>query len=368
MNNIQHDTLFKKMEEWAPVSLAYEWDPVGLQVGNAAEATKKVMITLDVTEAVVDEAAQYGVNLIISHHPLLFKAVQHIDAQSPKGKIIQKLLKYDITVYASHTNLDIAEGGVNDMLASALAVKQTRPLLPTQSESFLKVVVFVPEDYASSMKEALGNSGAGHIGNYSHCSFETDGTGSFKPLEGSNPFIGNPHQVEEVKERRIETIVEENKLSETIQVMKEAHPYEEVAYDVYPVQQSGKTYGLGRIGEVDSPVSLLEFCEHVKSALDMDHLRFAGDENKPIQKVAILGGSGEKYISRALEQYADVYITGDTTFHPVQDAIDAGLAVIDAGHYIEKVMKEHTRKYIINEFPDLDVVVSAVNTNPYQFI
>lgn len=368
MNNIQHDAIFKKMEEWAPVSLAYEWDPVGLQVGDAAEATKKIMMTLDVTEAVVDEAIQYGVNLIISHHPLLFKAVQQIDAQTPKGKIIQKLLKHDITVYAAHTNLDIAEDGINDMLTDALAVKRTRPLLPTQSETLIKVVVFVPANYAVAMKEALGNNGAGHIGNYSHCSFETDGTGSFKPLKGAHPFIGTPHQVEEVEERRIETIVEEKNLSAIIQALKEAHPYEEVAYDLYPVQQSGKTYGLGRVGEIDSPVPLLEFCKHVKSALDIDHLRFVGDENMPIQKVAVLGGSGEKYISQALEQHADVYITGDTTFHPVQDALDAGLAVIDAGHYIEKVMKEHTKKYLTNEFPDLDVVVSAVNTNPYQFI
>lgn len=368
MNSVQHDAVFKKMEEWAPLSLAYDWDPVGLQIGDASHTTKRVMTTLDVTESVVDEAIQYGVNLIISHHPLFFKSIQHIDAQLPKGKIIQKLMKHDITVYASHTNLDVAEGGVNDMLGGALALKQMRPLQPTQSENLIKVVVFVPKDYATSMKEALGNNGAGYIGNYSHCSFETIGTGSFKPLEGSNPFIGTTEKVEEVEECRIETIVEEKDLAEIIQVMKQEHPYEEVAYDLYPVQQSGKTYGLGRFGELDSPLPLLEFSEQVKVAFEIDHIRFAGDSNKPIQKVAILGGSGEKYISQALKQGADVYITGDTTFHPVQEALDSGLAVIDAGHYIEKIMKENTKDFLTNEFPDMNIVVSSVNTNPYQFV
>lgn len=368
MNNFQHEAIIKKMEELAPVSLAYDWDPVGLQVGDAFSTTTKVMTTLDVTESVVDEAIQSGVNLIISHHPLLFKAIQHIDVQHPKGKIIQKLMKHDITVYASHTNLDVAEGGVNDMIGEVLAIKQLRPLLPTQKDALIKVVVFVPKDYANSMKEALGDSGAGYIGNYSHCSFETAGTGAFKPLEGTNPFIGKTDEVEEVEELRIETIVEKKHLSEIIRVMKEVHPYEEVAYDLYPVQQEGKTYGLGRIGELESSVPLLEFSEQVKVALEMDHIRFAGDTKKPIQKVAVLGGSGEKYISHALKQGADVYITGDTTFHPVQDAIDAGIAVIDAGHYIEKIMKESTKEYLSNEFPDLNIVVSSVNTNPYQFV
>lgn len=367
MSEVTHKQIIDTFEQWAPKSLAYDWDPIGLQVGNISQQTKNVLVTLDVFESVVDEAIENDVNLIIAHHPLLFNAVQSIDLNTPKGKIIEKLIKHDITVYAAHTNLDIAEGGVNDLLSDALNLSNVQPLVPFKAEKLFKLVVFVPHTHVEEVRNALSEKGAGFIGNYSHCTFQTAGQGTFMPLEGTNPYIGKQDILEVVEEMKIETIVEESILSDVLEAMQSAHPYEEVAYDVYPLQQTGKTYGLGRVGNLKEPTQFADFIDLVKESFQMKHVRAVGDINKQIERVAIVGGSGEKFIHDALKKKADVYITGDLTFHQAQDAEQLGLLVIDAGHYIEKIMKRGVASFIESSFPGLTVIQSTVNTDPFQY-
>lgn len=368
MTRLKHGDLFQQMEKWAPKSLAYDWDPVGLQVGSSNGETKKVMITLDVTEAVVKEAAEKDVNLIIAHHPLLFKSVQHIDMDTIKGKVIQQLIKHDITVYAAHTNLDVAKGGVNDLLCDALKLDHTENLVPIESEQLFKLAVYVPQTHTESVREALGGAGAGHLGNYSHCTFQTSGTGTFKPLEDADPFIGEKLSSVKVEEHRLETIVREADVAEVLQAMKEAHPYEEVAYDIFLLHQTGEESGLGRVGYLPVEMSLEALCEKVKAAFSLEGLRFVGNPKQKVRKVAVLGGSGEKFVQQAIAQKADVYITGDMTFHAAQDAMEMGFSIIDPGHYVEEIMKKATQNYLQQQFSQLDVIASTTNTNPFQFL
>lgn len=368
MSEIIHQTLFQALEKWAPKSFAYDWDNVGLQVGSKTHVTKNVLVTLDVNDEVVDEAIENGVNVIIAHHPMLFKPLKSIDYNSVKGSLIRKLIKHDITVYASHTNLDVAEGGVNDLLSDALELENVKPLLTTHIEPLIKLAVFTPVDYVQQVVDALSEAGAGHIGNYSHCTFQSAGTGTFKPLEGANPYIGSTNKLEHVDELKIETIVPEPIIDKVVNAMLAAHPYEEVAYDLYPLKNKGKTYGIGRVGLLSQTMKLEQLIHKVKKQLNVNHLRFTGNLTKEVKRVAILGGSGEKFIEAAKNANCDVYITGDITFHHAQDAKELNIALIDAGHYIEQIMKEATKQYIENKFPTLKVIVSKVNTDPFQFL
>lgn len=370
MTNIKNKHIFSSLEKWAPKSLAYDWDNVGLQVGSTNQKVNNILVTLDVLNNTVDEAIDQNIDLIVAHHPLLFKPLNQIDFSTPKGNIIQKLIKNNISVYASHTNLDIAEGGVNDLLSDMLQLQNKKSLIPFRTEKLVKLVVFVPLSHVDDVRQALSDAGAGHIGNYSHCTFQTKGKGTFLPLEGTNPHTGTQNKLEFVDEFKIETIVKEEQLNNVINAMKLSHPYEEVAYDLYPLINEGKAYGLGRIGQLKDTIQLADFCEKVKTALDCETIKVTGDLSKEIKKVAIVGGSGEKFIHQAKQQGADVYITGDMTFHFAQDAMEMGLVVIDAGHYIEKIMKHATKQYLLNEFSndEINVSISKENTNPFQFI
>lgn len=360
--------IFKLMEAWAPQSLAYEWDNVGLQVGTYSKEVKKIMVTLDVLDSVVNEAVEQNVDLIIAHHPLLFKPMSQINLDTYQGRLIQKLISNNISVYAAHTNLDIAEGGVNDLLFDALPLHTKEVLVEAYHEKLFKMVVYVPVSHMEKVSDALSQAGAGHIGNYSHCAFRTEGKGTFKPLEGTNPYIGTQGEIEQVDEVKIETIVPQSVLSQAKSEMILAHPYEEPAYDIYAMENKGKTLGLGRIGRLDKQMTLKELSEQVKEVYQLSHVRVTGDLNKTVEKVAILGGSGEKYFKIAKQKGADVYITGDTTFHAAQDAEKMGLAIIDPGHHVEKVMKQGVKSYLqaqLND-KDIDIIASTLSTDPFK--
>lgn len=368
MNISTHEMIFRMMENWAPKKLAYDWDNVGLQVGSKSDKTKGILVSLDVNEQVVDEAIQIGANLIISHHPLIFKPIKNIDFNSVKGKLLRKIIKSDITIYASHTNLDIAKGGVNDLLAEKLQLNNTEPLVVTDRGKLYKLVVFTPINHVTQVVNTLSNSGAGHIGNYSHCTFQSEGTGTFMPLSDANPYIGRQHELENVEEIKIETIVKDIDLTKTISAMKKAHPYEEVAYDIIALENSGEKLGIGRIGNLSEQISLKQLVQTVKSNYELNFLRVIGDLTKSIRKVAIVGGSGEKFVDVAHRMGADVLITGDVTFHIAQEAKDIGLAVIDAGHYIEKIMINATKVFLKEHFQQLKINESQTNTDPFQFL
>lgn len=359
-------------ESFSPKCYAMEGDPVGLQVGRLNKPVSRVMVALDVLEEVVDEAIEKEVQLIIAHHPLIYRPLKKIMTDVPGGRIIEKLIKHDIAVYAAHTNLDVAKNGVNDLLADALQLQNTEVLVPTYQSSFKKLVVFVPKESEQLMREALGNAGAGNIGNYSHCSFSSEGIGRFLPGENTNPHIGTQGKLESVEEVRIETIFPEEIEKKLISTMNKAHPYEEPAYDVYLIENKPEPLGLGRIGTLKEEMTLEQFAWHVKAALEVPTVRAVGDLNARIRKVAVLGGDGNKYFTQAKFKGADVYVTGDMYYHTAHDAMMLGLNIIDPGHNVEKVMKKGLAAILTSlskerKF-DVEFIASELNTDPFIFI
>ncbi|HET7579366.1 MAG TPA: Nif3-like dinuclear metal center hexameric protein [Bacillales bacterium] len=366
--------LIQAFEQWVPKSLAIGKDreKIGLQVGTLNKPVKTIMVALDVLENVVDEAIENEVDLIVAHHPLIFHPLKKIAVDSPHGRIIEKCIKHDITVYAAHTNLDVAKGGVNDLMAEALGLQDTDILAPTGTGQLKKLVVFVPQDHAESVRQAIGNAGAGFIGNYSHCTFNSQGTGTFMPQEGTNPYIGSTGKLEKVEEVKIETILPAKRQSAVVRAMLAAHPYEEAAYDIYPLDNEGEVYGAGRIGMMAEEMTLRDFAEHVKKAFDVEGVRVVGNLNETIKKVAVLGGSGDDFMNHVQFKGADVYVTGDVYYHTAHDAWMEGLNVVDPGHNVEKVMKEGVRRFFADFIEkknyETKVLASALNTDPFTFL
>ncbi|MFC4076710.1 Nif3-like dinuclear metal center hexameric protein [Salinithrix halophila] len=365
---VQGNELISVMEDWAPKSLAVEHDRIGLQVGDPEDKVRGVLLALDVTEAVVDEAVRLGANWIIAHHPVIFHPLKDLRTDRPAGRVYAKLLANKINVYISHTNLDVAVGGVNDVLCEKLGLKDTDVLIPTLQGKLKKIVVFIPEDHHEEVLRAMCKAGAGWIGNYSHCTFNLNGTGTFLPEEGTNPYIGKQGELEKVKEIRLETIITEEIQEAVIRAMWEAHPYEEVAYDIYPLDLPGEVRGLGRIGNLVEEISLSQLAEKLKEAYRIPRLRMMGDGKKKVRSVAVLGGSGGRYYSDALARGADVFITGDLDHHTALDAMNDGLSLLDPGHHVENLVLERVSEKL-QEKLSLDLVrVTTVDTNPFTFV
>lgn len=372
MKQVNGHQIIQLFEQLSPKKYAMNGDKVGLQIGHLNKRVDRVMIALDVLESVVDEAIEQKVQLIIAHHPLIFRPLHHILTDTSQGRIVEKLIKHDIAVYAAHTNLDITDGGVNDMLAHALQLTEVKVLVPMEEEKLNKLVVYVPEENAADVREALGKCGAGAIGNYSHCTFSVDGTGRFLPGDEANPHIGVQGRLEAVQEVRIETIYPASMEKAVLAAMLKAHPYEEVAYDIYPLANKGIERGLGRIGYLKETMSLKEFAAHVKETLQVDGVRVVGDLNTQINKVAVLGGDGNKYVSHAKFAGADVYVTGDMYYHTAHDAMMFGLPIVDPGHHIEQIMKqgvsEQLSKLCAENGFAVQFIPSKVKTDPFQFL
>ncbi|MCI3919714.1 Nif3-like dinuclear metal center hexameric protein [Paenibacillus sp. TRM 82003] len=360
------------MEAWAPPSLAEPDDKIGLQVGSMSAEVTRIAVALDVTEAVVDEAVERGAELIVAHHPIIFRPLASVRTDKPEGRLIHKLLTQGISVFAAHTNLDVAEGGVNDLLADALGLEATRPLKRTVTETLYKLIVYVPVSHRDTVSEAVFAAGAGHIGAYSQCGFAVEGTGTFRPEDGSNPFIGRRGELERVEEVRFETIVPEGARNAVVQAMKRAHPYEEPAYDLFRLELAGPAYGLGRVGKLPRPMTLQAFAEHAKQAFGVPSLRYVGDSGKSVQRVAVLGGSGRSYVKHALAAGADAFVTGDLDHHTAHDAWAAGLALVDPGHHIEHIMKKGAAARLLERAAadglTVDVYASELSTEPFVFL
>ncbi|WP_379138217.1 Nif3-like dinuclear metal center hexameric protein [Paenibacillus sp. sgz500958] len=365
-------TVIQYMEQLAPKHVAEEGDKIGLQLGTLQKEITGVLVALDVNDAVAEEAIKLGCNLIIAHHAIIFRPLAGIQTDTPAGRLYEKLIKNDIAVYISHTNLDVTEGGMNDWMAEALGIENGAPIKDIHTEQLFKLVVFVPKTHHEQVLNAVLNAGAGQIGNYSHCSFNIEGYGTFIPQEGTEPFIGQQGKMERAEEMRIETIVPMGIKGKVVQAMLKAHPYEEVAYDLYSMDLKGRSFGLGRVGKLKEPVTLGEFVETVKSGLNVDKVRVVGDLNRPIRKAAVLGGSGGKFYSSAIFRGADVLVTGDIDYHTAQDAYLAGIALIDPGHNAEKIMKDKVREWMAGKLAenkyDTRVHASQVNTEPFLFM
>ncbi|WP_409341312.1 Nif3-like dinuclear metal center hexameric protein [Paenibacillus sp. MBLB4367] len=365
-------TVIQLFEQLAPKHFAMPDDKIGLQLGTLNKEIRKVLIALDVTEAVVEEAISEKAELIIAHHAIIFRPLAHLRTDLPAGRLYEKLIKHDIAVYIAHTNLDVAEGGINDMLAEALELSELRHVTEVHTEKLKKLVVFVPEDHQENVRQALFKAGAGWIGKYSHCSFNIEGTGTFLPRDGADPYIGEQGKMEQVREIRLETIVPESLERRAVQAMLKAHPYEEVAYDLYPMDLKGRIFGLGRVGKLAAPTTLGEFAEYVKRALELPSVRVVGDLNRPVAKAAVLGGAGAKFVRDAQFAGADVLVTGDIDYHTAQDALAAGFAIIDAGHNIEKIMKHKTAAYMNAQLAskkyETAAIHSKLNTEVFTFV
>jgi dinuclear metal center YbgI/SA1388 family protein len=352
----------------APEKLAYDWDNVGLQVGYAEQTVERVLITLDITEDVVDEALEKGCQLIISHHPLIFSPLKAIRYETAIGRIMKKIINNNLSIYVMHTNLDLANGGLNDYLSARLDLKDCGPLEIKVSNNLYKLVVFIPVDSFGEVQKAILDAGAGFIGKYSHASFSIEGTGTFKPLKGSKPYIGKQECFTEVKERRLETIVEEERLNEVIEVMLEKHPYEEVAYDIYPLKNQGETFSLGRIGYLDKGIVLQDYLSSIKEIFNLKQVRFIGQKSREIKKVAICGGSGSELIKRAYQMRADLFITGDIKYHQAQLAEQLDLALIDAGHFQTEIfITSLLSDYFKDNLQGVVFLETGLNTNPWNY-
>ncbi|MGE5545083.1 MAG: Nif3-like dinuclear metal center hexameric protein, partial [Bacillota bacterium] len=296
---VKTQTVFNKLEDLAPLSLAESWDNSGLQLGSKSQTVDAILVALDVDDLAINMALEVGANLIISHHPLFFKGVKTIDYESYQGRLIRRLISHDLTVYSAHTNLDLAPGGLSQFLALKLGLINIRPLGVIKSQNLLKLVVFVPESHLEEVRQAVNDAGAGFIGNYRDCSFRTLGVGTFRPLAGSQPFLGSTGILEEVAEYRLEVIVPVEVLDQVMHSMMEAHPYEEVAYDLIPLNNKGQAYSYGRQGELSREMDLEELAENVKNVLGIDHLVLSNPMPGKVKKICLVPGSGSSMINTA---------------------------------------------------------------------
>ncbi len=367
MGTVKCQTIAGILDELAPRRLAESWDNVGLLVGDGKQKVSRVRVCLDVPEWVVEEAIGRDVDMIVSHHPMIFSGIKRVNSDTATGRKLLSLIKHNTALYSMHTNYDIVAGGLNDIFAQELGFSDSVVIEETYREKLLKLVVYVPSGYEDKIMNAMCSAGAGYIGKYSSCTFRTKGIGTFEPQEGTKPFIGTKGRMESVEEFRVETIVPEKLLNKVVREMLKAHPYEEAAYDIYETKNESQVMGLGRIAELEKETTLSIYAENVKTLLGADHIRYAGDPDRIIKKVALLNGSGNKFISDARFAGADVLVTGDMQYHGILDALEMGLCVIDAGHYAtEKIMVKYITEYLKGKFHelklDVDVVESSANT------
>jgi len=359
------------LEAWAPPGSAQDYDNVGLQVGDAGRDIDRVLIALDCTPQVLDEALEIGAQLIISHHPLIFRRLSSVTADGFVSNLALRLAESKIALYSIHTNLDATPGGVSFALAEQLGVTGI-DLLDGFDESMLKLVTFVPDDTFEDVRSALAEAGAGRIGDYDACAFASDGTGYFQPGDAADPHIGTAGgDLQSVAERRIEAQVERWNLRRVLSALHDAHPYEEVAYDVYPLQGKTSQAGLGAVGTLDNPLPMPDFLARVQSRLDAGSLRWAGDPDATVERVAVCGGAGSDFIRTARGAGADAYVTSDITYHQFFDVLDNDgtpkMAVIDAGHYeTEAITEQLLRDYLAERFPDVSFERTRHRTSPMR--
>ena len=355
------------LETIAPLSYQESYDNSGLLIGDKAVETSGALFTLDVTEAVVDEAIELGYNLIIAHHPLIFKTIKRINGKNDVDRCIIKAIKHDIAIYAAHTNLDNASQGVNAMICNKLRLLQPKILEPA-GEMLKKIVVFAPLDHAEKVRNAMFDSGAGRLGDYNSCSFNVPGQGTFKAGNAAKPFVGAIGEMHTENELKIEALCEKQDLSRVIHAMIQAHPYEEVAYDVYPLVNKNPYVGSGMIGELAQPVDEMAFLHLVKRIFGPGCLKYSPLTQKKIQKVAVCGGSGNFLISNALAAGADAFITGEIKYHDYFMA-ENKILLIEAGHYeTEQFTKDLLCQVVKENFTTFATRISTIITNPVNYL
>lgn len=354
------------LEGLAPLAYQESYDNSGLITGNADSPVSGVLITLDSTEEIIDEAIAKKCNLVIAHHPIVFKGLKKITGTNYVERTIIKAIKNDIAIYAIHTNLDNITQGVNKKIAEKLALNNLNILAPKKG-NLSKLTVFIPKDNTQQVLTAIHNAGAGNIGNYQNCSFTVNGTGTFMPNDEANPYIGSANSLEKVNEDRIEVIFSSHTEHNIIAAMNLAHPYEEVAHYISPLHNHNQEVGSGMVGELTTEMSGRDFLHYLKDSMQLNVIRHTNLLDKPIKRVAICGGSGSFLLPNAIRSKADVFITGDFKYHEFFDA-ENYLTICDIGHYESEV---YTKELIYdllkkNSFT-FALYLSEVNTNPISY-
>ena len=359
--------IVRALERFAPLPLQDGFDNAGLQLGLTDAETTGALLCLDVTEPVIDEAIATGCNLIIAHHPLLFKPVKSITGKGYVERCILKAIKNDIVIYAAHTNLDNANRGVNFRIAEKIGLKNVRILAP-KGETLLKLVTYVPDDQADKVREALFEAGCGHIGNYDSCSYNLKGEGTFRALSGANPYCGKIDELHHEKEVRIETVLPKYLKNSVLKALLEAHPYEEPAYDFYALDNEWNQVGAGVIGELDNPETEMDFLKRIKKTFEVECLRHNRLMGREIQKVALCGGAGAFLMNDAIGQHADVFLTGEIRYHDYFGH-EKDILLAEIGHYeSEQYTKDLFADYLKECFPDLMLHITKLNTNPIKYL
>jgi dinuclear metal center YbgI/SA1388 family protein len=325
------------------------------------------MVVLDVTEDVIEEARTAGCDLIISHHPLIFKEIKSLTGRTFTEKIILLAVKNDIAVYSAHTNLDIFRNGVSRKMAEKLNLQNIKVLSPVKN-SLLKLITYIPESHLDKVRTALFGAGAGVIGNYDQCGFSVAGTGSFRAGDGSEPYIGEKGEMHFEKEVKFETILYSHLKEKIVNVLLEVHPYEEVAYDLYTLENDNAEIGLGCVGDLPDPLSEVDLLKRVSSLFGADGVRFSKPLGQKVKKIALCGGSGASLIEKAIHSGAQVFITADIKYHNFFDA-ENRILLVDSGHFeSEKFAVEILYDLIIKKFPKFAVRFSETNTNPINYL
>jgi len=359
------------LEAWAPPGSAQDYDNVGLQVGDRHRAVDTALLALDATPDVLAEAKQQNADLVVTHHPLLFRPLDGVTADDYVSALALRFAEAGIGLYSIHTNLDAAPGGVSFALADRLGLTDIG-FLDGFEETLYKLAVFVPEGAFDDVRQALADAGAGRIGDYEACAFAVAGTGFFRPGAGTNPHIGTAGGgTEAADERKLEVEVARWNLSRVMAALREAHPYEEVAYDLYPVHQKNSRAGLGALGRLDAPEPLSDFLDRVADRLDAASLRYAGADDAPIEHVAVCGGAGSDFIGTARSAGADAYVTADITYHEFFDVLDPDgapdMALVDPGHYETEALTEALlRDWLADRFDTVAWRRTSTRTSPMK--
>lgn len=355
------------LESWAPPSLQESYDNSGLLIGEKEDEITQALITLDVTEEVVEEAINTKTDLIIAHHPLIFKGVKRIGNSHWIDRCIRKAIKHDIAIYAIHTNLDHVHTGVNRKIAEKIGLNKLSILAPKKN-TLSKLIVFVPSDNKKELLDALYLAGAGNIGNYDRCSFQVEGMGTFRGNEYSNPTVGNKGEEEIINETRVEVLVPNHLLNNVLSALFNAHPYEEVAHDIVPISNTNQEIGAGMIGELPTPMSASDFLIHLKKCMNIHTIRHTDIIKNTIQKVALCGGSGSFLLPKAIATKADIFITADFKYHDFFEAND-DIIVADIGHYESEVFtKDLILDALTKNFTKFAFRLSKVDTNPINYL
>jgi len=354
-------------EEIAPFSLQESYDNSGIQIGSQESEVTGILISIDLTNEVLDEAIKNSCNLILSHHPLIFGGIKKLTGSNAIEAMIVKAIKNDINILSVHTNIDSVFNGVSSKICDKLGLIN-RKILDPAKDRLLKLVYFVPLDHAEKVRESIFLAGAGQIGNYENCSFSSEGKGSFKAGENANPYVGKINELHLEKEIRVETILPVNIRGKVISALLKSHPYEEVAYDLYPLENKLETAGLGMVGEFEEEMEEHEFLNAVKTIFNTGCVRYTALRNKKVKKVAVCGGSGSFLLGKAIASGADAFISGDFKYHQFFDA-EGKIIITDIGHYeSEQFTKELFYELLTKKFPTFALLLSEVNTNPINYL